>query len=226
MKSSIFAKILIVCIFIFIINLNTAFGCIWQNGAGGGYGVGEGDGGDGTAAIHNTIEYYITLGAGYYLNSNSNFQEFLAIVEMQDIRGIDFNAMQKAAGSSLVNMENAGIIYMSLVKQAETTPYNQAVIAGLKDFDYQSFMLENNLNPVVLAEVEGFLQQGDITGLLKKVHTDLVDISEMLKPVNEELALNRVPQLTVLWRINETFSRVSLFGSYTARVFRCETIKN
>ena len=81
---------------------------------------------------------------------------------MQDIRGIDFNAMQKAAGSSLVNMENAGIIYMSLVKQAETSPYNQAVIAGLKHFDYQSFMQENNLNqmPVV--------REGKVIGLITR----------------------------------------------------------
>jgi hypothetical protein len=220
MKSSIFAKILIVCIFIFILNSNTAFGCIWQNGAGGGYGGGSGgEGGDGTSAINNTIEYYITLGAGHYLKANSNFQEFLTMVEMRDIRGIDFTAMQNSAGSALENLENSEFIYMLLVNQAEATPYNETVINRLKDFDYQSFMMENDLNPVVFAEVEGFLQKGDITGLLKKVHADLVKIVEMLKPVNEELALNRVPQLPVIWRINETFSHMSLFGSYTARVF-------
>jgi hypothetical protein len=221
MKSSILAKILTVCFCIFIINLNTAFGCIWQNGAGGGY-QGGGDGGDGLAgtdAINNMIEYYITLGAGYYLSAGSNFQSFLKMVEMQDIRGIDIFALQKAAGSSLVNMKNAAYIYMLLVKQAETTPYNEAVIAELKDFDYHSFMLENGLNPVVFAEVEGYLQKGDITGLLKKVYTDLVEIDAMLKAVNEELTLNRVPPLPGLWRLNETFSRVSLSGSYTARVF-------
>jgi hypothetical protein len=221
MKSSILAKILTVCICIFIINLNTAYGYIWQNGAGSGYEVG-GDGGEGlagTAAINNMIEYYITLGAGYYLDAGSNFQEFLKMVEMQDIRGIDILALQQEAGSSLVNMKNAEAKYMLLVKQAETTPYNEAVIAMLKDFDYHSFMLENGLNPVVFAEVEGYLQKGDITGLLKKVHTDLAEITAMLKAVNEELMLNRVPPLPDLWRLNETFSRVSQFGSYTARVF-------
>jgi hypothetical protein len=108
---------------------------------------------------------------------------------------------------------------MILVRQAENTPYNESVITRLKNFDYQSFMLENNLNPVVFAEVERYLQMGDITGLLKKVHNDLVELAEMLKSVNGELALNRVPQLPELWRINETFSRLSLFGSYTARIF-------
>jgi hypothetical protein len=216
MKSSIFVKILIICIFIFIINLNTSFGRIWHNGAGSGY---DGDGGDGTAGIYNSIEYYITLGAGHYLKANSNFQEFLTMVEMQDIRGIDFPAMQNAAGSSLVNMENAVTIYVNLVNQAETTPYNEAVIARLKDFDYQSFMQENDLNPVVFAEVEEFLQKGDITGLFKKVHTYLTGIAQMLKAINDELALNRVPQLPGLWRLNETFSHVSLFGSCAARLF-------
>jgi hypothetical protein len=221
MKTSILAKILTVCFCIFIINLNTAYGCIWQNGAGGGY-EGGGDGGDGlagTTAINNTIEYYITLGAGNYLNAGSDFQIFLKMVEMRDIRGIDILALKKAAGSSLVNMKNAAVIYMLLVKQAEVTPYNEAVIAVLKDFDYHSFMLENGLNPVVFAEVEGYLQKGDITGLLKKVHTDLTEITAMLKAVNEELTLNRVPPLPDLWRLNETFSRVTQFGSYTARVF-------
>jgi hypothetical protein len=202
-----------------MLNVNTAFGRIWHNGAGGGY-----DGGDGAAGIdgvnkNNTIEYYITLGAGYYLNANTNFQEFLKKVEMQDIQGVDFAAVQNTVGSSLVNMENAANIYMLLVKEVETTPYNDVVIARLKEFDYQSFMLENNLIPVVFSEVEGFLQKGDITGLLKKVHKDLVIMGEMLKAVNDELTLNRVPQLHLLWQINETFSRVSQFGSYTARVY-------
>ena len=221
MKSSILVKILIVCIGIFIINLNTAYGCIWHNGAGGGYDDG-GDGGDGlagTAAINHMIEYYITLGAGYYLSAGSNFQSFLKMVEMQDIQGIDILTLQKAAGSSHINMKSAAYIYMLLVKQAEATPYNEAVIAGLKDFDYNTFMLENGLNPVVFAEVEGYLQKGDITGLLKKVHTDLAELAAMLKAVNEELTVNRVPPLPDLWRLNETFSRVSQSGSYTARVF-------
>ena len=221
MKSSILTIILTVCICIFIINVNTAFGYIWHNGAGSGYDSGgdDGDGVAGTTAISNVIEYYITLGAGFYLNSSTNFQEFLTMVEMQDIRGIDIFAMQKKAGNSLVNMKNAAYIYMLLVKQAEVTPYNEAVIAGLKDFDYHSFMLENSLNPVVFAEVAGYLQKGDITGLLKKVHNDLLQITAILKALNEELTLNRLPSLPDLWRLNETFSRVTLFGSYTARVF-------
>lgn len=221
MKSSIFAKILTVCIFIFIINMDTAHGYIWHNGAGSGYDSG-GDGlvgVAGTAGINNTIEYYITLGAGYYLDANTKFQELLTMVEMQDIRGVDFLAMQKSASNSLANMENVVMIYMVLVKQAEITPYNETVISMLKDFDYQSFMSENNLVPSVFAEVEGYLQKGDITGLLKKVHNDLVEIAAGLKAINEELSLNRVPQLSQLWQLNETFSRVSLFGSYTARVF-------
>lgn len=207
--------------FIFMINVNSSTGAVWCNGAGSGYDDG-GDGGDGvagTTAINNPIEYYITLGAGYYLSANTNFQEFLKMVEMQDIEGVDFFALQKKAGSSLLNVQNAAFIYMILVRQAAITPYNEAVITGLKDFDYQSFMLENSLNTVVFAEVEVYLQMGDITGLLKKVHNDLKELTAMLESINEELSLNQTPQLPELWRINETFSRVSLFGSYTARIF-------
>ena len=214
--------------FIFMINVNNALGCIWQNGAGGGYDDGgdEGDGVSATAGINNPIEYYITLGAGYYLNATSDFQKFLKMMEVQDIEGIDFFALQKKAGSSLLNVQNAAFIYMILVRQAEITPYNEAVINRLKDFDYKSFMLENSLNSVVFAEVKGYFQTGDITGLLKKVHNDLVELAAMLKVVNEDMVFNRVPQIAVLWNINETFSRVSLSGSYTARVFRCLTINN
>ena len=138
---------------------------------------------------------------------------------MQDIECVDFFALQRESGSSLVNMQNAEFIYMILVQQAEVTPYNDAVITRLKDFDYQSFMLENNLNPLVFAEVEEFLKNGDITGLLQKVHNDLVELTVMLKTVNDELVSNRVPQLPLLWKINETFSYLSLFGSFTARIF-------
>ena len=73
--------------FIFMINVHNSFGCVWCNGAGSGYDGGgdEGNGSAGTAGINNPIEYYITLGAGYYLNATSDFQKFLKMVEMQDI---------------------------------------------------------------------------------------------------------------------------------------------
>lgn len=203
--------------FSFFLTYDFGFSRILLNGAGGGYG-GSGDGGE-SSANNTVIEYYVAEGGVFYLAADSDAQRLLELVEMQDIQGVDFQDLQAAATDALDNINRAIESYESLVSTAEITPYNEAFIQQLKTFAYKRFAEENGLNAIVFNQVKAYLKSGDITGLFKKVKADLKSIGEMVRAIHAEISLNRLPETVKFWQLNETFAVVSLFGSYSARVF-------
>ena len=213
-KKSVFKTAAIVFIS-FILNVNLSYGRVWHNGAGSSYS----DSGEERAISSNTIETYLIEAGGFYLNANSSVQELLALVELQDTRGVDYTELKNVLTDAAGNIEKAIETYENLINTAEITPYNEPVLNKLKAFDYKGFMVENALNSVIFTRVEDFLKKGDITGLFKKVRGNLKEIDGMLKTIHEKVSLNEMPQISALWSLNEKFSNLSLFGSYTARVF-------
>lgn len=193
-----------------------SFSRIKNNGSGGGY---EEEDDEKVNGKNITIETYIIEGGGYYLSANSDIQTILKMIEVQDIQSIDFIDLNNVLDNSISKMENAIETYENLIKKAESTPYNEYVLSLLEDFDYTNFMIENGLNSVVFKEVEGYLKEGDITGVFKNTHKGLKDILEMLNLIKVEISKNNIPELSIFWRLNETLSESSLFGSYVARVF-------
>jgi hypothetical protein len=188
---------------------------IYHNGSGGGYGE---SGAEENSPI-NAIENLVVEGAGHYLNANKQIQELLTLVEWQDLRGMDFNELRQTVDSALYHINRAEEIYRQLIRRARVTPYKESVVARLKTFDYSSFMQQNGLNAAVFKEVESYLVNGDITGIYKQTHSRFLDIIDLLNKVKEETAVDKMPHLSIYWKLNETCAEVSLFGSYTARVF-------
>ncbi|MCP5048606.1 MAG: hypothetical protein GY940_15660 [bacterium] len=203
------------------LNVNPAFARIDSNGAGTGYGGGDPPPEGGTAYDGSiTIENYIEVGIGYYLTAKGDVDGLLAMVESQGNESVSLDQLRTSVESALANMGNAVATFDELIEKAETTPYNPHVIAILNEFDYDGFGLNNGLNSVIFAEVEGYLKEGDITGAFKRKRTDFHAITTALNGIKSEIENNNVPGLPGLWEMNETFSGSSLFGSYVARVFK------
>jgi hypothetical protein len=192
------------------------FSYILQNGSGKGYPDGDGDNG----IVNNlSIETYVIQGAGYFLEGNSCIQTILNHAELQDLKGIDYNELHQLVDRAYFNITIARLTYEQLIRIAEMTPYNQEFVSKLKAFDYQSYMTETGLNSVVFNKVREYLEKGDITGSFKHTYSNLCDIEELLTSIKNGTAVNRIPELSLLWKLNETCAETSLFGSYAARVF-------
>lgn len=208
--------ILLIGIFIILLQMNV-YSYINNNGAGRGY---DGGGGGEISAVKNiSIEAYITQGAVYFLEANSDIQTLLKWVELQGIKGVDTDQLAAILDSAAANMKNAVATYEQLIREAEITPYNQSVQAALKSFDYDSFMLENQLNQTLFQQVKGFLKKGDITGVFKETHSRFTGILEMLNSLKYGIAGDTLPKVSVFRELNESCAEVSLLGSYTADVF-------
>jgi hypothetical protein len=198
---------------ILMLSNNNLLAYIFFNGSGSSYD--DPDGGD--ELIYNTtIETIIIDGAGYYLQGNTYIQTLLNLVELQDVKGIDYPEMQRLVDSALQNISNARITYEKLVSKAEATPYNPVIIEKLKAFDYYSFMLENRLNETIFKKAAGYLGNGDITGAFRHVLAAVRYMEFLLTAVKTEMDFNR---LEIYWKLNELCAETTLFGSFIARVF-------
>jgi hypothetical protein len=178
----------------------------------------EGSGGNSITHI-SSIEDFIVLGGGYFLKANSCVQEFLKMVELKDMEMENFDEMRVVVDRALENMTNAVDTYVALIARAEATPYNIIVIDRLKEFEYDEFRITYRLNRYIFDRVEEYLRKGNITGIFKYNYTGFLDTLALLKTVKCEIEQNRLPDLTILWNLNEKFAGLSLFGSYVARVF-------
>ncbi len=191
---------------------------IHLNGSGGGYGAPPNDG-DGYSIAANEIERYVVEGACYYLDAKISIEAILNRVECKDVKGIDYDELSMLFDNALVKIKAAAATYEQLIAIAEKTPYNQAIIEQLKSFDYDKFMEENSLIPVIFKESAQYLSRGDITGIYKHTYQSMKAIEALLLTVKKALSLGGLPGIPVFWQLNEKCCRSSIFGSYCARVF-------
>ena len=202
--------------FIVIIFSMNMFSYILLNGSGNGYTSGNDD----TGIISTlSIETYVIQGGGYFLEANSCIQSILNRVEMQDFNGFYFSELEQLVYRAYFNIIFARMTYEQLIQLAESTPYNRGFISQLKGFDYQSFLENNGLNAVVFNKVREYLEKGDITGSFKHTYSNLCALEDLLTVIKNGTAVNRAPELSLLWKLNETCAETSMFGSYAARVF-------
>lgn len=219
-KRSLILTIVVGAMILFVTPTNV-FSRYVQNGAGGVYDEGNGTSGlqSGYLSAGNTIEASIIKGAGYYLDAYSDILVFLNRMELSDMQAMDYNESGQILDRALGNMMNALKTYEYLIKKAEATPYNQAVISRLMDFDYDGFMQMRGLNSVIFGKVEDYLKRGDITGMLRQTYTEFTVIFWGLKSVRDDLNSERLPEMPKIWRLNERCSQTLLFGQYSSRVF-------
>lgn len=165
------------------------------------------------------LNMLVVMGAGYFLESNSNFQSFLNKVELSELYGLDFNELNSLLEAAILSMENARYIYYVLKTTAANTPYNQAVIENLKAFDYDGYVYENNLNPLVFKNVREYLAIGDVTGAYNQIYKNKSLLLEKLLLLKSFVSKGSLPPIKEIWNLNQSYSNELLFGQYIAMIF-------
>ncbi len=216
--SKLIINVLVACLIVSCLQLNM-FGYFLVNGSGEvGYSRnGQRNGLD--------MENYVIQGAGSFLNGYSNVQTFLAYYETQSTNGVDYNEWLIAIDNALYHMNNAVNVYELLIAEADTMPYNQESISALHVFDYPGFMQANSLNSEIFAECEGYLKQGNITGMYRHIHEKLQSIVSLLSIIQTDLSGNKMPGLMDAYALNEACLDLSMFGQYASRVFYTLPVK-
>jgi hypothetical protein len=140
-------------------------------------------------------------------------------VELSEIRGIDYAQTRDILYRAIDKMERANTIYLGLKNMAEEIDYNPEVVNRLTGFDYNGFRETFALNPTIFKKVEDFLSKGNVRGVYNEIFIETGNILEKLYIVRERLEANMFPAVSNLWRINQEYAEVELFGQYVAEVF-------
>jgi len=165
----------------------------------------------------------IVMGGSHFLNSHSYTLLLLSKIEMSDLNGVDYNDLRATLNNAIKHMEGAKEAYTTLYQTAMVTPYNQNVINRLLSFDYVGFQEKRGLNSIIFKDVVEYLSNGDVTGLLGEVLSSTGTILEMLYQVKNTIDMNQIPENSTLWRINQKYFEVLLFGQYAAEMFYAVT---
>ncbi|MCP4153958.1 MAG: hypothetical protein GY757_39895 [bacterium] len=160
----------------------------------------------------------IENGAANFLQAHSEYLHFSSLYEMQGDE-LDYSLWRQRIHSCMEKLRNARDIYSNLIDSAESTPYNQKAIDKLRDFDYNEYMKENRLNPIIFKHVEVYLSTGNITNAYRFIHKQLILIENSLITIENAINTESIPELSEVWVANENFSSTLLFGQYIARVF-------
>lgn len=195
-------------------------GCAYEEETCDGSGSTAGSSTAGIAsATSSTINSYIVLGAGYFLNSQSSALLFLNKIEMSDLVGLDYNDLRAALYDAIGQMELAVVTYTDLKQTADITPYRASMIAGLKTFDYETFQKANGLNAAAFQVVENYLKEGDVTGLFGEVLTGTENILAQLYALKDTVEQDQIPSDQALWSLAQAYSQLHMTGQHAARVF-------
>jgi hypothetical protein len=214
MKKIISLITILIAWLVFSVNISAA---LCGNEGEGAYG-GSGENSGGSAAA-GAIGNLIVKGGGFLFQSSADINTFFNKIELAELSGPDYEALQTSLNAAIEHMEQARATYLQLKTLAAVTPYNQEVIYKLINFDYDAFQQENGLFPSVFARVKDFLSIGNVTGVFNEFHLYTGQILDLLYTIKREVDAEIFPTLSTVWRVNQQYSGFKLFGQYAARVF-------
>ena len=158
-------------------------------------------------------------GAGYFLQSSSDFQFFLKKVELSAAYGINYEELGVSLDNAIKNLTMAKSIYFEICRLAVPLEYDSIVLKKLDDFDYNGYQNRNDLNTVIFGDVASLLKRGDVKGFYRVFYQGLEKILARLKDIKTTVAANQLPIIAACWRINQSYLELELYGQYVAEVF-------
>jgi hypothetical protein len=165
------------------------------------------------------LEQLIVIGAGYFIESNSDYQLFLKTIEMSGIYGVNNEDMINTIDHAIKNMELANETYYQILQVSSLMEYNPTVLEKLKYFDYDYYRYSNRLNPTIFKQVEQLLKTGNVRCCYQRFYTATNEILDRLRGIKTSVDTVIMPKIPDCWRLNQLYLEMELFGQYTAEVF-------
>jgi hypothetical protein len=156
--------------------------------------------------------------AGFFLQSNSDFQAFLKKIELAEIYGVNDEELKELISVAIENMEMAHSIYYRVWQVSRGLERNPVVLQKLAQFDYGLLLEKKRLIPSIFNEVEKYLKKGNMPGAFEKIYNDTGDILELmisLKSIKESNSID----IPLCWEVNQRLLESALFGQYISQVF-------
>jgi hypothetical protein len=165
------------------------------------------------------IEDLIITGASNFLQSYSRLLVVFRELEQQRLQPADMPALLKQTDLAFQDMGETRAAYVQLYQKALNTPYNTAVIARLKAFDYALFRVERSQGNKSEAAAISALKQGNICEVFRSAWMESEQILDSLMFLRHSLQNGFVPGVEFLWALNRAYSDSLSAGQAAARIF-------
>jgi len=156
--------------------------------------------------------------AGFFLQSNSDYQGFLKKVELSEIYGADYAELIDLMTSTIDNMEMANSFYYQVLQLSKSLERNPVVLRKMTRLDYRLIFDEKRMIPSIFIEVENFLKPGNMSGAFEKIYNDTGEILKGMKSLRTLLESNFI-DIPKCWEVNQLLLKSQLFGQYISQVF-------
>ncbi len=159
-------------------------------------------------------------GAALFIDSYS--ESLLLLKEYESSGKAVFNlgtACEKLE-STIAKLEASIEKYATIISLGEQLQYVEFYRNKLLHFDYDSAIIEKNLNSIIANEVKGYLSKGDVLGLYRRHLEKLNDILDSLKLISNDLGKGIKSDITLYWAVYQKFSETALFGNYSTVLSR------
>jgi hypothetical protein len=160
------------------------------------------------------IETHVISGASFFLQAQSYANLLLNECEISGTRSFNFKQSLEYTEIAINLLVNARNQYVNASGIGESLGYSAVKIASLKSFDYDAFIIENQLNKDIAKKVQGYLRSGDIVGIYQQAANDITAILNTLYSIGESLKGEEKPDIHLFWKLLQQFSESSLFGNY------------
>lgn len=160
------------------------------------------------------IETHVVVGSAYFLESKSNAD--LLLMEYEKSANQTFNCALalEYTEKAIAGLESAKLNYIEAKNIGERIGYIEAKTNWFKEFNYDGFIMENNLNKEIAGRVKSYLVKADILGIYGKSIDDIDKILITLGNVRSQLQISKKPGIKVFWGLFQQYAEYSLFGNY------------
>jgi hypothetical protein len=165
-----------------------------------------------------TIENHIVEGSTMYFKGKAAAMNLLAAGESGSKNLFEMSTSLYLTNTAIEYLEKAKINYTQALDIGKATGYVENRQDALINFDYDGFVLQNGLNPIIMKRVKAYLSKGDVTGFYMQIVIDIEGIIENLKSIKKDLERNVIPRPQVYWKLLQKFSETTLSGNYGTMV--------
>ena len=166
------------------------------------------------------IEGGVVFGAIHFLNSKSYADLLLMEYEKSAHQDFNYELAIDYIEKSIAELEISKSNYLKAKEIGENVGYIQRILICFKEYDYDKYIIENNLNREIAEIVKHYFKQSDILAVYQNNIDNINGILNTLYYIRDNLKINKMPTINSFWKLLEQYSYTTLFGNYASRIGR------
>ena len=160
------------------------------------------------------IESAVIEGAVRFLEAQSHSNLLLKEYENSAKQPFNFSAALEHAENTIRELKQSTEEYVKAIDLGKQSGYVEETLQKFKNFNYDSFTSNKQLNNDTMVLVKSYLSGGNILGAYQQKVDHISEILVTLEQIKEKLTVQQLPDISLFWQLLQQFSKSSLFGNY------------